>query len=295
MYKSMKLKILPLSICIILTAALLIAMGHLEHSEDLNTPVNAVVKSSEAMDIPIIMYHAVSDVTSIQGDYVISSYEFESDLKYLKANGYQTVFISDIVNYVNGKGTLPEKPIVLTFDDGYYNNYLYVYPLVKKYNCKASISPVAYFSEMYTESGEVSECYSHCTWQELKEMAESEYIELGNHSYNYHVCNGVNNGIGQMSGESDKDYAVRITDDLTTAQNMIFKNTGIKCSFIAYPFGVYNDNTEKIVKEMGFNAALTCSSGVNNLKKGDVEKLYNLKRLIRPHNTGIGYILNKWS
>lgn len=295
MFKSVKIKILPASICLFLTAILFIAVGHLKSPNDSASPVNADIKNPTSVDIPIIMYHAVSDVTSIQGDYVISSAEFESDLKYLDTNGYTAIFVNDIVNYVNGSGKLPEKPIVLTFDDGYYNNYLYVYPLVKKYNAKASISPVAYFSEMYTESGEVSECYSHCTWEELREMAESGYIELGNHSYNYHVCNGVNNGIGQMSGESDSDYSVRITDDLTNAQNMIFENTGVKCSFIAYPFGVYNDNTEKIVKEMGFTAALTCSSGINTVEKGDAEKLYNLKRLIRPHNSGLEYILNKWS
>lgn len=295
MFKSVKIKILPSAICLFLTAMLFVAVGHLKSLDNSVSPVNADIKNKESVDIPIIMYHAVSDVTSIQGDYVISSAEFESDLKYLDSSGYTAIFVNDIVNYVNGRGKLPEKPIVLTFDDGYYNNYLYVYPLVKKYNSKASISPVAYFSEMYTESGEVSECYSHCTWEELKEMAESGYIELGNHSYNYHVCNGVNNGIGQMSGESDSEYNVRITNDLTTAQNMIFENTGIKCSFIAYPFGVYNDNTEKIVKEMGFTAALTCSSGINTLEKGDTEKLYNLKRLIRPHDSGIEYILNKWS
>ncbi len=295
MFKSIKPKKLPISICLFLTFILCVALGHLKSPNDFTSPVNANIDKSSAVDIPIIMYHAVSDVTSIQGDYVISSAEFESDLKYLADNGYTTVFINDIVNYVKGSGKLPEKPIALTFDDGYYNNYLYVYPLVKKYNAKVSISPVAYFSEMYTESGEVSECYSHCTWEELKEMSESGYIELGNHSYNFHTCNGTQNGIGQINGESDDDYRLRITNDLTTAQNMIFENTGVKCSFIAYPFGVYNDNTEKIVKEMGFTAALTCSSGINTLEKGDIEKLYNLKRLIRPHNSGLEYILNKWS
>ena len=295
MFKSVKIKILPASICLFLAAILFIAVGNLKSPTEKLYSVNADIKNSGAVEIPIIMYHAVSDVTSIQGDYVISSAEFENDLKYLKNNGYTTVFINDIVEYVNDSGKLTEKPVVLTFDDGCYNNYLYVYPLVKKYNAKASVAPVAYFSEMYTQSGEVSECYSHCTWEELKEMAESGYIELGNHSYNLHTYNGSQNGIGQMYGESDNNYKARITDDLTTAQNMIFENTGVTCKFIAYPFGVYNDNTEKIVKDMGFTAALTCNSGINTLEKGDVETLYNLKRLIRPHNSGIEYILNKWS
>ena len=287
MFKSIKLQKLPLFICIILAAFLLMSLRHTEKSVEINQPVNAAIKQSEKneINIPIIMYHAVSDVSSIQGDYVISSQEFENDLRYLKGEGYKTIFINDIVNFVSGNGKLPDKPIVLTFDDGYYNNYLYVFPLIKKYNMKASISPVAYFSEMYTESGEVSECYSHCTWQQLKEMAESGYIELGNHSYNYHACDGVHNGIGQTNGEGDEDYSKRITDDLTTAQNMIFDNTGVRWEFLAYPFGVYNENSEKIIKPMNFKAALTCASGVNRIKEGEIDKLYNLRRLIRPHNS----------
>ena len=294
MFKSVRVKTLPLVICTILNAVLVIAAANIRSTQPSHSPVAAEIRKDTSIEVPIIMYHAVSDVSFIQGDYVISSSEFESDLKYLKDKGYTTVFISELVDYVNGDGEIPKKPIAITFDDGYYNNYLYVYPLLKKYNVNASISPVAYYSDLYTKSGEVSECYSHCTWNQLKEMGESGYVELGNHSYNCHSYNGSQNGLGQKYGESDSDYKKRISDDITTAQDMIFENTGITCSFIAYPFGVYNDNTEEIVKKLGFNAALTCSSGINQIEKGDTETLYELKRLIRPHNSGLEYILSKY-
>ncbi len=291
MFRSFKIQLLPFLLCLLLSAVLAAAVIN-THANDEITPTNAAVNNIESINIPIIMYHAVSDVTSIQGEYVISSAEFENDLKYLKANGFETVFISDIADYVNGIGKLREKSIALTFDDGYYNNYLYVFPLLKKYHFKACIAPVAYYSQMYTENGEVSECYSHCTWPQLKEMVQSGYIELGNHSYNCHVCSGAYNGLGQIQGESDSDYIQRIKDDVGKAQDMIYKNTAASCSFIAYPFGTYNQNTEIAVKDMNFEAALTCTSGINSLKPGDTEKLFHLKRLIRPHNKGLETVLN---
>lgn len=259
--------------------------------EKKSIPASAKIENTEKA-VPIIMYHAVSDVKSIQGEYVISSEEFESDLNYIKRAGLKTIFVDDLVGFVKGKNDLPDKSIILTFDDGYYNNYLYVYPLLKKYNERAVISPVAYYSELYTQSGEVSECYSHCTWQQLKEMADSGLIEIGNHSYNCHTCGNGVSGLGQLFGETDDSYKSRIKNDISTAQDMIFKNTQVKCSLIAYPFGTYNSITEQTIKEMGFTAALTCTEGINYLTFNDNEKLYNLKRILRPHNKPLKELIN---
>ena len=79
---------------------------------------------AEAVDIPIVMYHSVLKDEKYHGKYVISPAELENDILYLKEQGYTTIFMEDLINYTKG-GELPEKPIMLTFDDGYYNNYLY--------------------------------------------------------------------------------------------------------------------------------------------------------------------------
>lgn len=94
---------------------------------------------------------------------------------------------------------------MLTFDDGYYNNYYYAYPLLQKYKCKAVISPIAYYSEFYSNDNKLSVSYSHCTWAQLKEMIGSGYVEIQNHSYNMHTQSG-RVGIKQKQGESDETY-----------------------------------------------------------------------------------------
>ena len=78
----------------------------------------------DSVKVPILMYHSILRSTNTHGDYIITESAFESDLKYLKDNGYTTIVMQDLIDFVcNGK-KLPEKPVVLTFDDGYSNNYL---------------------------------------------------------------------------------------------------------------------------------------------------------------------------
>ena len=89
----------------------------------------------ESVEIPVVMYHALLKDEAQHGRYVISPAEFENDLLYLKKHGYTTILVEDLIAYTQG-ASLPEKPVLLTFDDGYYNNYLYAFPLAQKYQCK---------------------------------------------------------------------------------------------------------------------------------------------------------------
>lgn len=291
MYRFVKLKKTPFVIITLLILIGFYSLNHLQPADNSAVYTAATAESTE-IDVPIIMYHAVSAIESMQGDYVISPQEFEEDLKYLTENKYTTVFVKDLVEYVNGSGDLPEKPIVLSFDDGYYNNYLYVYPLLKKYNCKALISPIAYFSELYSENGIENEQYTHCTWKQIKEMYDSGYVEFGNHSYNLHSYGNGRNGIGKMCGEDTESYKSTIKCDIEQAQNIIKINTDITCETFAYPFGVWCDSSLEVLKEMDFKAVLTVESGINHLSKGKTEDLYTLKRLIRPHGCGLNTKLN---
>lgn len=270
--------------CIIVVCLCILAFYGAVNTYTTDVAVSAQIETE--CDVPIIMYHGVSADESIQNDYVISPAELECDLEYLSEHNYTTVFVSDLVNYVNEGVPLPQNPIVLTFDDGYYNNYLYLYPLLKKYSCKALISPIAYYSDMYSENGEVNERYTHCTWQQLSEMYGSGLVEIGNHTYNMHSYGNGRNGIGQMSGEDTDMYKSLIKEDISKAECLIKENTGVDCEVFAYPFGIWCDSSLEVIKELDYKAVLTVESGINHLKQGRSDDLYTLKRLIRPHGSG---------
>lgn len=235
--------------------------------------------AAESISLPVVMYHSVLKDESRHGSYVISPAELESDLCWLEEHGYTTVLVEDLIAYTEG-GELPEKPVLLTFDDGYYNNYLYAFEIAGRHGAKFVISPIGYYSDAYTETGETNAYYAHCHWENLKEMAESGLVEVQNHSYNLHKSTGGCMGVQQRAGEADSAYHRRLTDDLTRAQQRITEEVGVTPTALAYPFGAVSKGTGDIVRELGFACTLTCTERTSSITR-DADSLYNLGRYLR--------------
>ena len=113
------------------------------------------------IDLPVIMYHMVVKNPKSKNKFTVSTDTLEQDLQYIKNNGYTTILVSDLIEYTENKKDLPKKPILLTFDDGAYNNYLYAFPLAKKYDAKFVFSPIAYEAEKYSKIIDENPNYSH--------------------------------------------------------------------------------------------------------------------------------------
>lgn len=242
---------------------------------------SAETADSDELKLPIVMYHALLRDPGRQNKYVISPELFEDDLKYLSARGYTPVFMKEVIDYVNNGGDLPRKPVVLTFDDGYFNNYYYAFPLLKKYNMKAVISIVGKMTDDFTNHPDENPNYSHVTWDHVLEMHLSGYWEIQNHSYNCHSYD-KRNGVSQVSTETKKEYRSFLMSDLMHLQNKIAYVTGVAPNTFTYPFGAFNENTDAILKEIGFAATLSCTEGVSTITRGEPECLYKLKRHLRP-------------
>ena len=217
----------------------------------------------------------------MQNNYVISPKLFEQDLKYLKKHGYTSILMSDLIAYVENGTPLPKKPILITFDDGYYNNYLYAFPLLKKYQMKAVISIIGKETDKNSRSGGGHATYSCLTWEQVQEMAASGLVEIQNHSYNGHKNTGRRNGVKRKSGESRQEYNTFLEKDLSKLQKKIQDATGTAPSTFTYPFGAVSRSSLKTVKELGFKASLGCEEGINTITKGDPDCLYFLKRYLR--------------
>ncbi len=234
----------------------------------------------DKVEVPILMYHSVLRSSNTHGNYIISEAAFEADLKYLKDNGYTTVVMQDLIDYVHSGKTLPQKPVVLTFDDGYFNNFSYAFPLLKKYNSKAVLSLIGYYTDLYTKTPDENPSYSHVTWENVKTMMESGLVEMQNHSYNLHTTDKGRNGTKKKKGESNAQYKAVLTEDLGKLQDLFKTNTGYTPNTFTYPFGSVSNASFDIIKEMGFKASLSCESGMNTITR-DPESLYMLKRYLR--------------
>ena len=199
--------------------------------------------------------------------------------------------VDDLINYVYHGKKLPEKCIMLTFDDGYYNNYYYAYPLLKKYKCKAVISPIASMTEKFTQTQDISVSYGHISNDDIKEMVSSGYVEIQNHSYDMHTLK-PRKGVSRKQGESFDNYKKAITDDITKAQNYLENVTGKKPSCFVYPFGAKSNSTEEIVRELGFVCTLTCTEKPNIITR-DKESLFELGRYRRDGKESLESLLKR--
>ena len=260
----------------IITAFLLLASTFLH----MFISYTASTSVKEGAKVPIIMYHSILKDSKRHGKFVISPDTFENDLKYLTEHGYTTIVMQDLIDYVNG-GTLPEKPVMLTFDDGYSNNYLYAYPLLQKYGCKMVLSPIVRNVEESTQSQDTNPNYAQCSWDQLKEMSDSGLVELQNHSYNMHTNTGGRNGTKKKKGESDEAYRQAFTEDVRKAQEAYQENIGKQPTTFAYPFGAVSNVSVNYLKEMGFQATLTCENKMNYIRQ-EPEALFGLYRFLRP-------------
>ena len=237
-------------------------------------------KENESATVVILMYHSLLKDPARHGKYVVSPDLFESDLKYLKEHGYSFVGIQELIDFVYSGAPLPKKSVVITFDDGYYNNYLYAYPLLEKYDAKMVISVIGKYTDLY-DGEKPNAYYSHVTWDMINEMLASGRVEIGNHTYSMHT-NGERRGSKKIKGETDEHYSKILTEDIGKLQAEMFEHTGTYPSVYTYPFGAISNASFDIIADMGFLASLSCAEKPSTVTRGKPESLRCLGRFLRP-------------
>ena len=140
----------------------------------------------EGTPLPVLMYHALLRNPNAWNDYVLSPDALEQDLIWLKVHGYSFVLPSQVIGFVQNRNPLPEKPVMITLDDGCLNHLTYLPEILERQDACAFLSVVG----EYTEVDDHHIRYSHCTWNQLGLLHESGLVEIQNHSYNLH-------GLGQ--------------------------------------------------------------------------------------------------
>lgn len=200
--------------------------------------------------IPILLYHnfvtTVPDSDPDNFNYINTPESFEENIKTLLENGYTIISMKELDEANTGKTDLPEKPIIITFDDGYYSNYEYIYPILKKYNAKASIFIVT------DKVGQEINGIKYLGWNECLEMQNSGLVEIFSHSKK-HVF-------------YDKLPVREIRDDVKESYEMIEKYLGKKdLKVFAYPYGAYTKETVKTLKNNGIDFQVY-DIGINQFK-----------------------------
>ena len=238
-------------------------------------------------EVPILMYHhLVPDDQEIQGD-TIHIGQLKEELSILREQGYEAVTLQEVIDFAEGTGKLPKKPVCITFDDGYLSNYELGFPLLKEFDMKATIFVIGATvgnKEFYKDTQ--FQITPHFDTAEMKEMADSGLVLIQSHSFDLHQwapfetgdADKIRANILPLEGESDADYAAAVTADITRSRQELEAVTGQKMEAFAYPGGKYLPRSEELLSSLGIKATLTIEHGTNLIRRGKPETLRLLKR-----------------
>ena len=232
------------------------------------------------VDLPVIMYHSILDSDAKAGKHIVTPAQLEKDVQYLLSQGYTPINVADLINYVNGSSDLPTKPVMLTFDDGFYNNYSYAFPIAKKYNVKIVIAAIGTCSDLFSQSEEeLHNTYSHLTWDNMREMLQSGFVEIQSHTYDMHG-EGSRKGFEMQRGETEEQYRQAVSEDLRKMSDRMQAELDVSPTALMYPFGYYRDDSDDFLKSLGYSATFTCYEHHNIITR-DSDSLFGLGRYNR--------------
>ena len=136
--------------------------------------------NASANHIPVLLYHDVQyEYAPDRAVITVTPSRFEEHVATLLNNGYTPISFEDAYNASNGRFTMPEKPVIISFDDGYDTNYKYAFPIIKKYGVKTTIFVVV------GTVGQVIGNNGHFTWEQAREMQNSGLVSIQSHTYSH--------------------------------------------------------------------------------------------------------------
>lgn len=228
-------------------------LEELQQEKKINREVKESIEyihiSTSDVRIPILMYHSISS-NDPDNNLLVPPDMFEEQVNWLEDNGFTAMLLEDLIESIN-TGIVPKKPVVITFDDGYVDNYLDAYQILKKHRMKATF---------FIITNNTDKDSSYMSSDMLKEM-KSNGMGIENHTSNHLELNTL----------SKEEQIASIKSGQEFLKNVV----GSESKFLCYPVGRYDETTIDVAKELGVQAAVTTEGGISSLSDG----IYQLKRI----------------
>lgn len=227
---------------------------------------NVVAAKDKKIRIPVLNYHSITVDPGNRA--TITPEKFEEQMRYLAENGYTTLTLQQFSDLLEGKETPPDKPVLLTFDDGYADNYEHAYPLLKK---------LGFHATLFMSVGMVEDGY-FLNWEQLKEMREAGW-DIQPHGITHPHLPRLN---------KEKQ-----SHEILEARRLIEKQLGAKADVFCYPYGEFNKTTISILEENEFRYAFTIEQGMTESDQHPLK----LKRIFVNGEESLDkwkYKLEKW-
>ena len=196
---------------------------------------NYLLTSAALSGVPVLNYHQIND--EAHNVLTLSSYEFDAQMAYLHKSGYHTITPEQLIDYFKSGQELPPNPILITFDDGYEDNYRVAYPILQKYDFKATIFLITDF---------VGNNSRYLNWQQVREMDDNG-ISFASHTVS-HI---------KLTDADDEELSKQLVNSKESLERHLHKEV----NSLAYPGGVYDQRVMNAAKQAGYQAAFTINLG----------------------------------
>lgn len=217
--------------------------------------------AATSLKVPVLMYHEIGDVTASPSGLAVAPEAFAGQLSYLHDAGFTAVTAGALAKVLaGGAGALPERPVVLTFDDGYRDFYSTALPLLKQYGHTATVFQTTGWVDTQLEGRAM------LNWSDLAEIAEAG-IEIGAHSHQHPE-------LDRLSGD-------KLRDELDAPKRMLEDKLGLAVPGLAYPFGLWNARARRASREAGYAYAYAVRSAMATSESDP----FTLPRLTVDHTT----------
>ena len=197
--------------------------------------IDEIAEIVEGAKILVLNYHQIADKDIY---LAVPPSVFDMQMKYLVDSGCVTITPDELYAGLNGELELPEKPVLITFDDGYIDNYTNAFPILKKYGLHATVFVIPAFTSVNP---------GYMTWEQLKEM-EANGITVESHTLTHPKL------------EELPDDEIR--SELLNSKSLLEQNLGHPIEFLAYPTGTYNLHIAGIAQAAGYKGAFTIKYGI---------------------------------
>lgn len=239
--------------------------------------------NEDCIRIPILMYHHFADDKDNPG-VVISADMFESHIKALRDAGYTAISFEELCGFVYDGAALPEHPVIITSDDGYTSVYETAFPILQKYDTKATVFVIGvmYGEKLYKDT--TYPIYPpHFGDAEALIMAGSGLLSIQSHSFDMHQIEAYETvpfrvGVLRLDSESEDEYIAAFKADFERSAAQIENITGARPFVFSYPYGRSTKLSERLLRDSGVKVTLTIKNGSSLVTRNSPESLFGLKR-----------------